>query len=391
MPGDRGRPRRAGRGAHRLRQDDRRRVRHPPGAADRPQGVLHDADQGAVEPEVPRPGQALRRRQRRPADRRQRRQRRGTGGRDDHRGAAQHAVRRLADAVGPGLRRDGRGALPRRPDARRGLGGGHHPPAGVGDAGVALGDGLQRRGVRRVAGHRAWRDHHDPGGEAAGAALPARHGGASAARPVRVLRRRRERGLRQGGRPGQRGADPDRPRRLGQHPADARPALAAQGQARVVEEPARGRQRPSGLDPQPGRGGRAARPRGPAARRSSSSSAAPAATPRSPSWCRPTPGSPRPPSATRSSPASRRPRAPCPRRTCTSWATTSSSTGSPAASRPTTPACCRRSSRSWRSSSRRAWSRSSSRPRPSRWASTCRRAPSSSRSSRSGTARPTPT
>ena len=35
----------------------------------------------------------------RPADRRQRRQRRGAGGGDDHRGAAQHAVRRLADAA----------------------------------------------------------------------------------------------------------------------------------------------------------------------------------------------------------------------------------------------------------------------------------------------------
>ena len=32
--------------------------------ADRPQGVLHDADQGAVEPEVPRPGRAVRRRRR---------------------------------------------------------------------------------------------------------------------------------------------------------------------------------------------------------------------------------------------------------------------------------------------------------------------------------------
>ena len=31
--------------------------------------------------------------------------------------------------LGPRLRGDGRGALPRRPDARRGLGGGDHPPA----------------------------------------------------------------------------------------------------------------------------------------------------------------------------------------------------------------------------------------------------------------------
>ena len=203
--------------------------------------------------------------ERRPAHRRQRRQRRGAGGRDDHRGAAQHAVRRLAHAARPGLRRDGRGALPRRPDARRGLGGGHHPPPRVGDAGVAVGDRLQRRGVRRVAGDRPRRDHHDPRGEAAGAALPARHGRAPAARPVRLLRRRRERRLRQGGRAGQRGAHPDRPRRLGQHAADARPQVAPQGQARVVEEPPRRRQRPSRVDPEPRRRRRAARPRGPAA------------------------------------------------------------------------------------------------------------------------------
>ncbi len=89
--------------------------------------------------------------------------------------------------------------------------------------------------------------------------------------------------------------------------------------------------------------------------RSCSSSAGPAATPPSPSWCRPTPASPRRRSATRSSPGSRRPRAPCPRRTCTSSATTSSSTASPAASPPTTPGCCRRSSRWWRSCSRTGW------------------------------------
>ena len=40
--------------------------------------------------------------------------------------------------AGLGLRGDGRGALPRRPDARRGLGGGDHPPPGVGGAGLAL-------------------------------------------------------------------------------------------------------------------------------------------------------------------------------------------------------------------------------------------------------------
>ena len=105
----------------------------------------------------------------------------------------------------------------------------------------------------------------DPGGEAAGAAVPARHGRPPAARPLRLLRRRRQRRLREGGRAGQRRADPHRPRRLGQLAADARPALAAQGQARVAEEPPVGGQRPPGVDPESRRGRRAPRPRGAAA------------------------------------------------------------------------------------------------------------------------------
>ena len=67
------------------------------------------------------------------------------------------------------------------------------------------------------------------------------------------------------GAPGQRRAGADRPRRLGQLPADARPPLAAQGQARLVQEPPPGRQRPPGVDPQPGRRDRAPRARGAAA------------------------------------------------------------------------------------------------------------------------------
>ena len=54
----------------------------------------------------------------RPAHRRQHHQRRGAGRRHDDRGAAQHALRRLAHARRPRLRRDGRGALPRRPVPR---------------------------------------------------------------------------------------------------------------------------------------------------------------------------------------------------------------------------------------------------------------------------------
>ncbi len=75
------------------------------------------------------------------------------------------------------LRGDGRGALPRRPVPWRGLGGGHHPPARVGGAGVALGHRLQRRGVRRVARDGPRRDHDDRRGAAPRTALPARDGG----------------------------------------------------------------------------------------------------------------------------------------------------------------------------------------------------------------------
>ena len=80
----------------RLGQDGRGRVRRRPGAGGRAAGLLHGADQGAVEPEVPRPGAAPRRRAGRPADRRQRHQRRRPGRGDDHRGAAQHDLRPVA-------------------------------------------------------------------------------------------------------------------------------------------------------------------------------------------------------------------------------------------------------------------------------------------------------
>ncbi len=104
----------------------------------------------------------------------------------------------------PRLRGDGRGALPRRPDARRRLGGGDHPPARVGGAGLAVGHREQRRGVRRVARHRARRDHHDRRGAATGAALPARDRRPADVRPVRRRGRRplRDRGPRAQGQPG---------------------------------------------------------------------------------------------------------------------------------------------------------------------------------------------
>ena len=153
----------------------------PPGPA---QVLLHDADQGAVQPEVPRPGRPVRRRPGRPADRRQRDQRRRAGRRDDDRGAAQHALRRFVHAGRPRLRRHGRGALPRRPVPRRGLGGGHHPPAGERHAGVAVGDRVQRRGVRRLADDRPRRDDRRRQRAPAGAAVAAHAGRQAAVRPV---------------------------------------------------------------------------------------------------------------------------------------------------------------------------------------------------------------
>ncbi len=64
------------------------------------------------------------------------------------------------------------------------------------------------------------------------------------------------------GAPGQQRAGQDRPRRLGEQQADARPTLATQGQARLVEESSSGRQRAPRVDPQPGRRDRPARSRG---------------------------------------------------------------------------------------------------------------------------------
>ena len=184
----RGRLRRAGRRPDRGRQDHRRRVRGLPRAAAGPQGVLHDADQGAVEPEVRRPRPPPRRRERRPAHRRQLDQLRGAGRRHDDRGPAEHDLRGLAHARQPRLRRHGRGPLPRRPVPRRGVGRGHHRPRRLGAGRGAVGDGEQRRGVRRVARRRARRD----GGRRLRApprpALPAR---ARRPHPLRPVRRRR--------------------------------------------------------------------------------------------------------------------------------------------------------------------------------------------------------
>ena len=147
----RGRIRRPGRGPDRGRQDDRRRVRGLPGPAAGSQVLLHHPDQGAVEPEVRRPRPPARPGPGRPADRRHLDQLRGAGGGDDHRGAAEHDLRALGDPGRPRLRGDGRGALPGRPVPRRGLGRGDHRAGRVDPGDRPVGDGEQRRGVRRMA------------------------------------------------------------------------------------------------------------------------------------------------------------------------------------------------------------------------------------------------
>ena len=150
--------------------------------------LLHHADQGAVQPEVQRPGPALRSRPGRAAHRGQQHQRRGAGGGDDHRGAPQHALRRLAHPVRAGLRGAGRGPLPGRPLPRRGVGGSDHPPAGIGPGGRAVRDGEQRRGVRRLAGPGPGRHHGDRGRAPAGSALAAHAGRRAAVRPLPRVR-----------------------------------------------------------------------------------------------------------------------------------------------------------------------------------------------------------
>ena len=90
-------------------------------------GVLHGADQGLVEPEVPRSRRQARGHKRRTADRRQLDQRRRTGRGDDHRGAAQHDLRAKPGAQRVNGRRARRSALPARHVSRAGLGRSDHP------------------------------------------------------------------------------------------------------------------------------------------------------------------------------------------------------------------------------------------------------------------------
>ena len=268
-------------------QDRRRRVRHPQGAGGGTQGVLHDADQGAVQPEVRRPRRAVRPEEGRPADRRQRDQRRRPRGGDDHRGAAQHALRRLPGDRRPRLRGHGRGPLPRRPVPRRRLGRGDHPPPAVGHPRLAVGDRQQRRGVRRVAGdgarpHEGRRQRGAPRSAVAAhargqprvrpvLAAPGRARGGAGAHPARAVHARARR-LRRRPRAG-----PLRPRARAADRLLARGRARAPGAATAPTGPGTGR-RP-GPTSSPGWTTPACCPRSP------SSSAATAATPPSTSAC----------------------------------------------------------------------------------------------------------
>ena len=129
----------------------------------------------------------------RAAHRRQLDRRRRPGGGDDHRGAAQHDLRRVAGARPPRAGRPRRGALPAGRLSRTGVGGGDHPPARPRPPRVPLGDGEQLRRAGRVDPDRPRPDH--PGRRAAptGAPprpLPRRRPHQRPAAPPRDVRRR---------------------------------------------------------------------------------------------------------------------------------------------------------------------------------------------------------
>ena len=93
-----------------------------------------------------------------------------------------------ADSGHPGrprLRGDGRGPLPRGPLPWCRLGGSHHPPAQRSAGGFAERHRLQRRGVRRLAGHRPGPHRRHRLRAPAGAAVAARHGGPGDRGPFR--------------------------------------------------------------------------------------------------------------------------------------------------------------------------------------------------------------
>ena len=217
--------------------------------------------------------------------------------------------------------------------------------AGVGAGRLAVGHGEQRRGVRRLAGHRPRRHRGDRRGAPAGAAVAARHGPRPADGPVRAARgrrpARRRRRQPRAGRDDPRAGAPAAGVAL-RHPVGPGPRPSADLAARRVRPrrrprrpeparrpgPARAQQPAAGdhLHLQPGRL-RRRRPAVPALRA-----------------C----GSPRRRRPRRSArtPRSTPPTWPSP--TSASWATGSGSTAWSTGWPPTTPGCCR-PSRRWSS------------------------------------------
>ncbi len=288
-----------------------------------------------------------RRRPGRPAHRRQRHQRRRARGGDDHRGAAQHDLRRLAGARRP--RRawcSTRSTTSRTPTgARCGRRSSSTCPADVrlvclsatvsnaDELAEWISDGARARPRRSIEERAAGR---------AGEPLPGRRQVEPSASHLLPD-------------PGRRPAQPrGRPPRRRRRARPARRPAARQARRRLLHAPA-------------GRGGRAARPSGTAAGDLLH------LQPQRRATTRPQPcldAGLRLTTAGRAATASgRSPRtalgAPDRRATSTCSATTAGSPGSRPASPPTTPAWCRRSRRRSRRASSRAWSRWCSPPRPS--------------------------
>ncbi len=302
--------------------------------------LLHDPHQGPVEPEVRRPVPPLRRGQGRPAHRRQQRQLRSPGGRHDHRGTAQHAVRRFADPPRPGLCGHGRGALPLRPLPGCRLGRGDHPPPRVGDPGLTVGHRVERGGVRRLARHRPRRHRGDRLRAPARAAVPARARRTPDVRPLRGGRG----ATRRPSTPTSPASPAWRPSAPRTRTADAavrcaRPTASASGDSAPGCGPRDAPRSSSGWTT------RACCPP------SRSSSAAPPARPPYSSVCTPGCGSTTTRRGRRCAPSSRSAPRPSRPRTFMSSGTTSGWKAWSAVSPPITQACCRRSRRSWRSCS----------------------------------------
>ena len=289
--------------------------------------------------------------------------------------------------AGARVRRHGRGALPRRPVPRTGVGRGDHPPHRRRAARVAVGDGVQRRGVRRLAGHgprrhRPWWSASTGPSRSASTSLYAASCStctpATSTRPTPGVDPPINPDLSapaaaqqpRGGAEPRRGPRPPRPAQQSR-PAPARAAA----DVRRRGSPSSTRSRRDGLLPaivfifsRAGCQGAVQQCLAAGVRLTS-----PAEASRDPDDRR---------GAVRGRPARgpRRARLLGVRR------------GAAAAASPrTTPGCCRCSRRPSRTCSRGGWSRSCSPPRRSRSASTCRRGPWCWRSWSSGTARTTST